>query len=210
MAITINGSGTIGGVSVGGLPDGIVDTDMLASNAVTTTKITDGNVTSAKVGSLGASNLPAGSVLQVVHFDMASTFSTNSTSYVDTGLGASITPSSTSSKILISVVINGSHKQGGASVGMAAYYQLWSFVSGGSPAFLRNICTQGNISNGSNGADIQSGSISLMYLHSPNTTSEMTYDIYAKTNDSTWSIYFSEAPGGQRWTSGITLMEIAG
>ena len=39
MAITINGSGTIGGVSVGGLPDGIVDTDMLAASAVTEAKL---------------------------------------------------------------------------------------------------------------------------------------------------------------------------
>tara|TARA_Y100000592_G_scaffold100655_1_gene181774 strand:- start:1886 stop:2581 length:696 start_codon:yes stop_codon:yes gene_type:complete len=38
MPITINGSGTISGVSVGGLPDGIVDTDMIAANAVTTAK----------------------------------------------------------------------------------------------------------------------------------------------------------------------------
>jgi len=38
MAITINGTGTLTGVSVGGLPDGIVDTDMLAANAVTAAK----------------------------------------------------------------------------------------------------------------------------------------------------------------------------
>ena len=38
MAITINGNGTVTGVSVGGLPDGIVDTDMLANNAVTVAK----------------------------------------------------------------------------------------------------------------------------------------------------------------------------
>ena len=38
MPITINGSGTIGGISVGGLPDGIVDTDTLATSSVTTTK----------------------------------------------------------------------------------------------------------------------------------------------------------------------------
>jgi len=35
MAIVINGSGTITGLSVGGLPDGIVDTDTLASGTVT-------------------------------------------------------------------------------------------------------------------------------------------------------------------------------
>ena len=40
MAIAINGSSnTITGIAVGGLPDGIVDTDMLAANAVTAPKI---------------------------------------------------------------------------------------------------------------------------------------------------------------------------
>ncbi len=38
MPITLNGNGTVTGVSVGGLPDGIVDTDMLAANAVTAAK----------------------------------------------------------------------------------------------------------------------------------------------------------------------------
>ena len=33
MPITINGSGTVTGISVGGLPDGIVDTDTLAAGA---------------------------------------------------------------------------------------------------------------------------------------------------------------------------------
>ena len=40
MPIAINGSGTLTGVSVGGLPDGIVDTDMIANNAVTAAKAT--------------------------------------------------------------------------------------------------------------------------------------------------------------------------
>ena len=39
MAITINGNGTIGGITAGGLPDGTVDTDMLAANAVTEAKL---------------------------------------------------------------------------------------------------------------------------------------------------------------------------
>ena len=51
MAISINGSGTITGVSVGGLPDGIVDSDMLASSAVTTAKISDNQITEAKLAS---------------------------------------------------------------------------------------------------------------------------------------------------------------
>ena len=39
MAITINGTGTITGISAGGLPDGIVDADMLASDAVNAAKL---------------------------------------------------------------------------------------------------------------------------------------------------------------------------
>jgi hypothetical protein len=39
MPIAINGSGTITGISVGGIPDGTVDTDVLAANAVTFAKI---------------------------------------------------------------------------------------------------------------------------------------------------------------------------
>ena len=42
MPIAINGSGTVTGISVGGLPDGIVDADMLAANAVTAGKLATG------------------------------------------------------------------------------------------------------------------------------------------------------------------------
>ena len=50
---------------------------------------------------LATSGLPAGTVLQVVQVSKTDTFSTTSTSYTDvTGLSLSITPSSTSNKIL--------------------------------------------------------------------------------------------------------------
>jgi len=39
MPITIDGNGTIGGITAGGLPDGTVDTDMLAASAVTEAKL---------------------------------------------------------------------------------------------------------------------------------------------------------------------------
>ena len=41
MPVTINGNGSITGLSVGGLPNGTVDADTLASNAVTSSKIAD-------------------------------------------------------------------------------------------------------------------------------------------------------------------------
>ena len=40
MPVTINGDGSITGLSVGGLPNGIVDADTLATNSVTSDKIT--------------------------------------------------------------------------------------------------------------------------------------------------------------------------
>jgi hypothetical protein len=51
MSITINGSGSIAGLSVGGLPDGSINNADLASNAVSTSKILNGAVTTAKLGS---------------------------------------------------------------------------------------------------------------------------------------------------------------
>jgi hypothetical protein len=39
MPIIINGTGTIAGITAGGLPDGVITTDDLAANAVTTPKL---------------------------------------------------------------------------------------------------------------------------------------------------------------------------
>ena len=49
MPVTINGDGSITGLSVGGLPNGTVDADTLASNAVTTVKIANDAVATAKI-----------------------------------------------------------------------------------------------------------------------------------------------------------------
>tara|TARA_B100000686_G_scaffold347018_1_gene434812 strand:+ start:4083 stop:4682 length:600 start_codon:yes stop_codon:yes gene_type:complete len=46
MPVAISGDGTITGLSVGGLPNGIVDADMLAANAVTAEKISSKTFTS--------------------------------------------------------------------------------------------------------------------------------------------------------------------
>ena len=57
MAVVINGSGTVTGLAVGGLPDGSVDADTLAANSVTAAKIVDGTIVDAEVTSLAASKL---------------------------------------------------------------------------------------------------------------------------------------------------------
>ena len=62
MALGINGSSnTITGLAVGGLPDGVVDTDMLAANAVTAPKIGSKTFTSyAIIADVKASNADGG------------------------------------------------------------------------------------------------------------------------------------------------------
>jgi len=49
MPISINGTGTITGISAGGLPDDCITTAEIAGSAVTTAKILDANITSAKL-----------------------------------------------------------------------------------------------------------------------------------------------------------------
>jgi hypothetical protein len=96
MPVTINGDGSITGLSVGGLPNGTVNADTLASNAVTTAKIASGAVTGVKQG--------AGSVIQVVQGTKTSGSSYGSATFGDLGLSASITPQ-TSSKVLCLISI---------------------------------------------------------------------------------------------------------
>ena len=84
MPVTINGDGSIAGLSVGGLGSGVVDTDTLANGAAT----------GAKQG--------AGSVIQVVQSSTQTrTVINQGTTFMDTGLSATITPQFSSSKILI-------------------------------------------------------------------------------------------------------------
>ena len=52
MPVTINGSGSIAGLSVGGLPNGTVDADTLASNAVTSAKIAANAVTNTEIADI--------------------------------------------------------------------------------------------------------------------------------------------------------------
>ena len=157
-----------------------------------TAKVT--NSTSASdlaSGTLPSARLPAGSVLQVVQGLYTNNFSTTSTSYVDTGLSASITPSSTSSKILVMVSQQG-------------------FKAGSSDTYYYNIL-RGSTQIGETRVQIQTTSQSSAgnYLHrldSPSTTSSITYKTQVHS-DSGNIIYFQWSTEG---SAAITLMEIAG
>ena len=197
MAITINGSGTITGISTGGLPDGIVDDGTLASSAVTSTKIADGTITNSDINAsaaIAASKLSGtGKVLQVVSATSNGATASSTTSFVATTLGASITPSSSTSKIL--VIAHGYVEASGSSVhGIATIYR-------NSTTNLGQSYGMGNIYSASGGYN--ESTFSCNYLDSPSTTASTNYKVYCRQGGS-GTMKFG---AGSRLAS-ITLMEI--
>ena len=93
MAITIDGDGTITGVSVGGLPDGIVDTDMIAAGAVTAAKRGSGAVLQV----VNAEYTTRTSVTTAIPFDDTVPQNTEGTEIIT----LAITPANTSNKLII-------------------------------------------------------------------------------------------------------------
>ena len=94
MAITINGTGSITGLTAGGLPDGSVTTDDLAADAVTSAKIASGTIVDADVNASAAiadSKLTGTTCKAWVSFDGTGTVSIrgsgNVSSITDNGTG---------------------------------------------------------------------------------------------------------------------------
>ena len=176
MTVQINGNGTITGISVGGLPDGIVDTDMIAANAVTAAK----------------STIVGGKILQVVSANNSTQLQITSTSFVTTGLTVNITPTSASSKILITTGFD-FYKSGSSATGWATLY--------------RDSTNLGNATYGMGALEGVGGAgstpaVNLQYLDTPNTTSQVTYTVYAKVN-SGHNLYVQ----GNNVPSNITVWE---
>lgn len=203
MTTTISGTSGIDKVQ-----DGIVGTAGLASSAVTSAKMASG---------AARTNFGAGAVLQVVSVALTAkttvSVGSSSTFYGISGLSASITPSSTSSKILAFVTVVGS---GTGGYGNLCAFQLWRAGSPVGNADSASGYKLGNVANQRASADANSSfSASFNYLDSPATTSSTTYQvactveagnvvINATGNDNSGQVYSG------RSASYLTLMEIAG
>jgi len=157
--------------------------------------------------------LPTGSVLQVVTVGYATNATTTSTTYSDTGLSASITPTSASSKILV-LVSQGVNAVGGAAVGYGYQTAVGVQLLRGSTVLLTPASDSGGKYSAAfgTGAAPASGNIviwaivSMNYLDSPATTSSVTYKTqFAKGTSGMGTMYANDGAGG----SYITLMEIA-
>ena len=203
MAIVINGSGTVTGLSVGGLPDGTVDAGTLATNSVTAAKL--------EVSAITGADLPAGSVLQIKQDVKTDKQVVASYAYVDV-LSLDITPSSTSSKILVNFSLSVGVAGGGEGAHikiMRGSTQIGFGDARGNRQRAFAVC-------GELPSDDAMALASGMYLDSPSSTSAITYKIAVHGWSGSHPINIncsgsdSNSANFSTTVSTITLQEIAG
>jgi hypothetical protein len=149
-------------------------------------------------------------VVQVVQgTPKTDTFSTTSGSLTDiTGMSVTITPLSTSNKILIQYSLGQLMPNSSAVYGVALLRGS-TVIGAGAAAGSRNLVSTGAISEGDRGTGQ-----SFTFLDSPATTSATTYKLQIYVNGG-WTIYLNRSSTDtdntvyNRSASTITVMEIA-
>ena len=206
MAITINGTGSITGLTAGGLPDGSVT----AADIETSLDLTGKTVT-----------LPSGTggkVLQVVSTVKTDVFSTNSGAAAPvtiTGLNASITPTSTSNKILVMVHLGTVGIDGDSTYGFTLFRDTTAVCIGAADGTRPRMSVGAAHSFSATWRAMQN---SISFLDSPSTTSSVTYSLKMGHNgNSGLTMYLGRNARDSNAThddiraaSTITVMEVAG
>jgi hypothetical protein len=161
-------------------------------------------------GRVPAANASLGSVIQVVSTTKTDTFSASiaSASNADvTGLSATITPTSSNSKIMVFATVVG---HGGSEGGVTFNVKRnGSFIGVPSGSSSYDPILAGNL--GVANQSIQGGSTATI-LDAPNTTSQLTYQVSVvsiATNTRTHYVNRSEDGTRNLGVSSITVMEIA-
>ena len=148
---------------------------------------------------LGAAFPAVGKIGQVVSTSKTDSFNTTSTSFTDiTGMSVSITPSATSSKVLI--LLNA------PSILSQANNQVWSMkllrgstaIGGGATDDAFRMCYSASV--------YDPAQVSYQFLDSPSTTSSTTYKLQVKVSGDTY--YLNAMAGGTASASSITAMEV--
>jgi len=134
-------------------------------------------MTTASLPALGSAQMPTGSVLQVVQTANETTTTISTTgSWQAVGLEASITPSSTSSKILITVT-GSQYTDSNDQTAGATIFRGSTNLGHANQGFMPTYVNWGN----GGGDDLQI-TCSAAYLDSPSTTSATTYSVKAYTD----------------------------
>ncbi len=150
-----------------------------------------------QLSGMTSASMPTGSVLQVVNATTTSETTTTSTSFVTTTLTGSITPSSTSNKILVAFSSCVRKNTSNPSLILT----LFRGTVGGTN--LAGDWGFGIVSGNTGEVDV--AGVSATYLDSPSTTSSQTYTVGFRC--STADSVMVQVNGSK---STMTLMEIAG
>jgi hypothetical protein len=171
----------------------------LTAPSITGLTIPNTSINNASLDSVTAlpGGIDVGKIGQVINQTSTVDLSTTSTSYSSI-FSASITPSSTSSKILITHTA-------------PTYINLSNTSNMGNIAIFRdstNITTSGHNSSWHAYQSTTNGNgVSIMYLDSPSTTSAISYSVRGKTDNASLTFKYNQG-GGQPRMMSLTLMEV--
>lgn len=189
MSIILQGS-TSGSITL--QEPAVAGTTVLSLPATSGTFITTGS----SGQSIPKAALPTGSVLQVVNATYSTEATNNTNTYADTGLSASITPTSATSKIL--VLANNAVSKFGSDIQSGVHLNIVR----GSTQIIQFAVIVGYTAT--TGTTIHSAGIA--YLDSPSTTSSTTYKMQFKNGGANAAGVHAQESGA---TASITLLEIA-
>ena len=185
----------------------VLDLGVPSDNTVSTAKIVDGAITSGKLAS-GV----GGKVLQVVSATKTDTQAFSSSTFSDiTGLSVSITPSSTSSKILVFGYAMVAWDSSLSKIAINLLRDSTNILladTAGSRIRTSGFTYLGTACSGT-------FSLPVNFLDSPNTTSATTYKIQASALDNSGNVYINRSfvdtdnSTFARTASTITAMEIS-
>ena len=201
MPVTINGDGSIAGLSVGGLGAGVVNTATLANGAASGSKLT----------------MPAGSVIQVVQSVKTNTqsFSTGSSTLADsffdiTGLSVSLTPAS-GTKCFVSYAVNVG--------GQAGYGQGIALIRDSTQIYLGNAdggtLRLSNFDYTVDNKKVDTMAGQFLDTHGANGSTAVTYKLQMYVAEPGWTTRVNRSQSTAndrdygRGASSITVMEIA-
>jgi len=150
---------------------------------VPTANLVQGSDFLTAASNLAAARFPAGTVIQTVFGTVDGQVSSNSSTFADTNLNATITPTSSSNKILVSVFQNGVYKDGSAAAGCQIQLLRGSTV-------ISQLAKRAGGDNGTGGAAVMSiGTVGNQVLDSPSTTSATTYKTQFKSASNAATVY---------------------
>jgi len=166
------------------------------------------------ISKIGNKALGAGTVLQVVQVTKTDSFSTAGTTFTQvTGLTCSITPSSTSSKILCFFDLN---------ISEGVFNAIYRYMRDSTPIYTASTVAGKVTASGMSAASDASyvvynmNRVTGVYLDNPSTTSAVTYSVQIAGHNGAATAYVNRTSSDRstenydvRGASSITLMEIA-